>query len=196
MAPGMMCLPKSVSVLSSSLQEHVAVEDVNAHGRQEQFVVALDAQACGYHSCGSCSESCTAGSFGFSTKRVMRRSASICMMPSDGSLAPAHGNRRDGDVRAGFDVLGDDVAEIHAIQLIAAQDQQVIEIVIEEMNQVFAHGVGGALIPGGVGKGLFGREDFDEAAGEMIELVGLRNVPMQRRGVELRQQVNAAAGRN
>ena len=35
------------------------------------------------HSAGSRNESCTAGSLGFSTNRVMRRLSSICMMPSD-----------------------------------------------------------------------------------------------------------------
>ena len=82
-------------------------------------------------------------------------------------------------------------AEIHAIELVAAEDEQVFEIVVQEMDEVFADGVGGALIPGGVGEGLFGREDFDEAAGEMIELVGLRNVAVERGGIELGQQVDA-----
>ena len=113
-------------------------------------------------------------------------------MPKRLRFAPRHGNGGDGDVGAGLDVLVDDLAEIHAIQLVAAQDQQVIEIVIQKMDQVFAHGVGRALIPGGVGKGLFRREDFHEAAGEMVELVGLRNVAVQRGGIELRQQINAA----
>ena len=101
---------------------------------------------------GSCSESSTAGSLGFSTKRVMRRSSSICMMPSDCASLPPDGNGGDGDVRAGLDVLGDDLAEIHPIQLVAAQDEEVIEIVVEEMHQIFAHGVGRALIPRRVGK--------------------------------------------
>ena len=89
-------------------------------------------------------------------------------------------------------MLRDDRAEIHAIKLVAAQNQQVFEIVVQKMNQVLADGVGGALIPGSVGEGLLGGQDFDEAAGEMVELVGLRNVAMQRGRVELRQQINAS----
>ena len=65
------------------------------------------------------------------------------------------------------------------------------EVVVEQVGQVLAHRVGRALIPGGVGEGLFRREDFHEAAGEMIKLVGLRNVPVQRGRVELRQQIDA-----
>ena len=40
-------------------------------------------------------------------------------------------------------------------------------------------------------EGLRGGEEFDEAAGEVVELVGLRDVPVQRGGIELGQQVNA-----
>ena len=89
-------------------------------------------------------------------------------------------------------MLFNDAAEIHPIQLITAENEQVIPVVIQEVQQVFADGVGGALVPRGVGKGLFRRENFHEAAGEMVELVGLRNVPVQRGGIELGQQVNAA----
>ena len=94
-------------------------------------------------------------------------------------LAARNGNRRDGDVRAGLRVLLDDLAEIHPIQLIAAQDQQVVEVMIQKVNEIFAHRVGRALIPRCVGVSLFGREDFHEAAGKMIELVRLRDVAVQ-----------------
>ena len=38
---------------------------------------------------------------------------------------------------------------------------------------------------------MFRREHLDEAAGELVELVALRNVPVQRGAVELREQVDA-----
>ena len=38
---------------------------------------------------------------------------------------------------------------------------------------------------------MLGGEDFDEATAEMVELVRLRNVPVEGGGVELGQQVNA-----
>ena len=62
---------------------------------------------------------------------------------------------------------------------------------IHEVNHVLADGIGGALVPRRVGVGLLGGEDFDEPAGEVVELVGLRYVPMQGGGVELGEQVNA-----
>ena len=89
-------------------------------------------------------------------------------------------------------MLGDDLAEIHPVELVAAQNEHVIERMIQKMNHVLAHGVGGALIPRGVRRRLFGGEDFHEAAAEVVELVGLRDVPVQRGGVELRQQIDAA----
>ena len=87
-------------------------------------------------------------------------------------------------------MLGDDIAEIHSVQLVPAQNEQVIPIVIAKMNRVLAHRVGGPLIPRSVGEGLFRRQHLDEPSRKMIELVRLRNVPVQRGRVELRQQIN------
>ena len=55
-----------------------------------------------------------------------------------------------------------------------------VEIVVQQVAEVFANGVGGSLVPGGVGKRLLSREDFHKAAGEVIELVGLGYMPMER----------------
>ncbi len=65
----------------------------------------------------------------------------------------------------------DDLAEVHPIQLVAAEYEQIIPVMIHEMDHVFAHGIGRALVPGIIRIGLFGRQDFNEAAGEMVELV-------------------------
>ena len=88
-------------------------------------------------------------------------------------------------------MLLDHTLEIHPIQLVAAQDQQVIEVISEEVNQILAHGIGGALVPGSIRQGLLGGEDLDEAAGKQVKLVRLGNMPVQRGGIELGQNVNA-----
>ena len=62
--------------------------------------------------------------------------------------------------------------EIHPVQLVAAQDEQVIEIVVEKVHEILAHGVGGAFIPGRVGERLLRGEDFHEAAGKLVEFIG------------------------
>ena len=55
------------------------------------------------------------------------------------------------------------------------------------MPRRLAHGVGGALEPVGALGRLLGGEHLDEAVREQVEPVGLRDVPVERRGVELRQ---------
>ena len=59
------------------------------------------------------------------------------------------------------------------------------------MSQVFTDRVRGALVPGGVGEGLFGGKDFDKAAGKMVEFVRLRDMAVERGGIELGEQINA-----
>ncbi len=78
-------------------------------------------------------------------------------------------------------------------ELVAAKNYQVLEVVIEEVDEVFAHRVSRAFVPGGGGKRLLGGEYLHKAAGEMIKLVGLGQVTVQRRGIELRQNINPPA---
>ena len=113
------------------------------------------------------------------------------MMPNDCASVAPDGNGGDGDVRPGLDVLVDHLAEIHAIQLVAAQDDEIIKIVVQKVHQIFPHRVRRAFIPRRVGERLLRREDFHKAARELVEFVRARNVPVQRRGIELRQNVNA-----
>ena len=107
-------------------------------------------------------------------------------------LVARHRQGGDGDVRARFAVLFDDLLEIHPVQLVAAQNQEVIEIVVEEVDQVFADGIGRALVPRGGGGGLLRGHDFHEAGGKLVELVRPRNVAVERGGIELGQDVDAA----
>src|SRR5207245_11167738 len=108
-----------------------------------------------------------------------------------GSADRGGGDRRVG---VGLHVLGDNAAEVHAIQLVAAEDDHVFKIVVQEVDQVLANGVGRALVPGGVREGLFGGEDFHKAVGEVIELVRLGDVPVERSRVEVGEQVNLREG--
>src|SRR5436190_3806968 len=172
------------------LDEHVAVEDVDAHGGEPVFLVALDVEL---------GIPVRVEPETFEDLRVLgfldkARDAALFIDLHDakgvGVLAQdGHGGHSD--VRISFDVLGEDAAEIHAIELVAAEDDHVFEIVIDEVDEVFANGVGGALIPRHIGWRLFRGEDFDEAAAEMIELVRLRDVAVKRRGIELGEEINA-----
>lgn len=86
---------------------------------------------------------------------------------------------------------GQHLGEVHAVQLVARENQHGLDTVLLDVHEVLADGIGGALIPVGSFEGLLDGNNFDESAVETIKLVRLPNVPMQADRVELRQQVNA-----
>ncbi len=90
----------------------------------------------------------------------------------------------------GLDVLREKFAVVHAVELIAAEDHVVFVRMLEEIAEVLAHGVGGALIPARIRRCLLSGEDFDERVREGVELVAQVDVAVQRHGVELREDVD------
>ena len=56
------------------------------------------------------------------------------------------------------------VAEVHPVELVAGEDEVMVAGDLQEIAQVLAHGVGGALIPGGALGGLLRGEDLHKAA--------------------------------
>jgi hypothetical protein len=69
--------------------------------------------------------------------------------------------------------------------------------------QMLPHGVSRALEPIGIGHSLFSSQYFGEAFRKRVEAVGVRDVMVQRRGIELRQDedflesgIEAVADRN
>src|SRR5204862_8086170 len=83
-------------------------------------------------------------------------------------------------------------AKIHPVKLVAAQNQIKLERSLKEVTHVLPHGIGGALVPLRTFGRLLGRQNIDEAAGKIVELVARLNVAMQRHGVELREQIDRA----
>ncbi len=83
------------------------------------------------------------------------------------------------------------VGEVHAVELVAGEDEHVVDAGLLDVPQVLPHGVGGALIPAGVVERLLGGKDFHEAAVEGVEDVGAADVLVQAGGVELREDVDA-----
>ena len=102
-------------------------------------------------------------------------------------------DRHGGDrhVGAGLDVRSEHVLEVHAVELIAGEDQHVVDAGLLDVAEVLPHGVGRALIPVGVVERLLGGQDLDEAAVEGIEGVGRADVAVQADRVELREHVEA-----
>ena len=75
----------------------------------------------------------------------------------------ADGFDGDGKVCAFFAVFGDKVPVVHAVEVVAREDEVLIYLVGHEVAELLANRVGGALIPVEAVFGLFGGEDFDKA---------------------------------
>ena len=65
--------------------------------------------------------------------------------------------------------------------MIAGEDQEVIGIEAAEVSRRLADGICRALKPVGALRGLLGSQDLDEAVGEQVEPIGLRDVAVERR---------------
>ena len=98
---------------------------------------------------------------------------------------------RDRDVGARGDVRPHHLVELHPIEVVAGEDQVVVGVQADEVRHRAPHGVGRALEPVGVLGRLLGGDDVDERLREVVEAVGLVDVPIERRGVELRQHEDA-----
>ena len=112
--------------------------------------------------------------------------------PEARSRLSVHRYRPDGQIGLGFDVLAQDVSVIHAVELIAAEDDVIGERALEEVAQILSHSVGRSLIPMGASGCLLGSQNLYEAWREVVELEGRGDVLMQRHAIELREHVNAA----
>ena len=170
--------------------QNVAIEDINAHRSQAEVFLPFDPQ------------------FGigrlidlkrFDHGRIFRLldKAGDALFRIDlhntqrWGLGQRHRNGGHGHIGVSLRVLSDNAAKIHAIELIAAQDEHEIEIVIQEVSEILAHRIGGPLIPRVIGECLFRSQNFHEPSRKMIELVGLGDMPVERGRVELGEEVNA-----
>ena len=108
------------------------------------------------------------------------------------ALAAVAIDRHGGDRHVGLRlaVAGHHFGKIHAVELIAREDQHVVDFGLLQVAQVLPDGVGGSLIPVGVFQRLLGGQDFDESFAELIEGVGAANVAMQAGRIELGQHVD------
>src|SRR5258708_9338528 len=84
-----------------------------------------------------------------------------------------------------------DAPKVHAVKLVPRQDQHKFVRERTKMNQVAPHGISRALIPVVTFVSLLSRQDIDETSAERIESKRILNMPMKRRGVELRKQKDA-----
>ena len=118
--------------------------------------------------------------FGFSTKSI---DAAVLVEPDDAErrrlVAARRARRRWSRRRSLSRCVLSMSAEVHAVELVAGEDQHVAGAVGVEVAEVLPDGVGGALVPVGRLVGLLGGQHLDEAAAERVELVGVGDVPVQ-----------------
>ncbi|MCK7523786.1 MAG: hypothetical protein MZV64_42290 [Ignavibacteriales bacterium] len=125
----MISRPKSVaSALSSDVEQHVAREHVDAHRGDERLVVRMAARTPTRPGC---------------SRPISRQALRVRLLLEAGDLALAgrtgrcpsrarrrggHRLRRDGDVGAAFDVRVDQLREVHAVEVVAGEDQVVVRV--------------------------------------------------------------------
>ena len=96
----------------------------------------------------------------------------------------------DGDVGIGVEVVVQHLAVVHAVHVVAGQNQDVLASHLADHVDVVAHRVGRPLEPGVAGGRLLGGEDLDIAGGKRVEPVGPPDVAVERDRVELGQHVH------
>ena len=88
--------------------------------------------------------------------------------------------RTDGEVGTGINVMLDESAVVHAVQLIARKDQIMINIPFLKQPLVFADGISRSFKPTWTVRSLLGSQDFNEPlpeTGRQVE--GHGEVPVQ-----------------
>ena len=83
-----------------------------------------------------------------------------------GSPALVHRHHREGDVSLGLTVAFNEVSIIHPVQVIAGQNQILIDIPFREEPDILAHCVGRSFKPIRAFGSLLRRQHFDESLGE------------------------------
>ena len=176
--------------LAEQVDEHVAIEQVNAHARQTVAAFTFDAA------------SVDPGRIGvdefefFDRLRLFQEAlhATGVVQPHDAELRGLLVIDRQGcnrHVGARLAMRDQHVVVVHVVQLIARQDQHMVDPGLLQIAQMLAHGIGRSLVPQLFFVGLLGRQDFDEAFAKRVEVVGPANVAVQADRIELRQHIDA-----
>ena len=107
----------------------------------------------------------------------------------------ALGNDAHADVGAAAPVAFQQTLVVHAIELVAGKNQLIVVVAARETVEMLAHGVGRSLKPSRALHRLFGGKHFNVSAVERIKAIAVGDVPVQRRGIELRQNEDSLQAR-
>jgi hypothetical protein len=171
-------------------QQDLAREHVDAHRRHErQVVVVRGKRRAWWNAAADLLQPWRLGLL------LERDDLPVALEPEDAHLRRRlRVDRLRRDRHVGFVCLVrvDELAVVHAIQMVAGKDQVVLRLVLREVPGRLTDRIRRALIPVRIVRRLLGRKDLDEPAGESIESIGIGDVAVERGRVELRQDVDAA----
>jgi len=86
--------------------------------------------------------------------------------------------------------MANQVRIIHAVEMVAAQNDNLVRVIIHGVIQSGAHRIAGALEPGVAVGSLLGGENVHETVSESIESVSLHDVTVHARRKKLGQNKN------
>ena len=160
-------------------REYVPVENVDTHRGETVFLAGLRRSEAVFELFAERKAGDDGRILGFLDKL---RDGKIVGHAHDAEALDARGGdgyRSHGDIRARSDMLVDDFAKIHPVELVTREDQHEIVRKSAEMDEVAPHGVGRALIPILALVRLLGCEDVHEATAKRIEAKGVLHMAMQ-----------------
>mmetsp|Transcript_28085 Transcript_28085/g.61482 ORF Transcript_28085/g.61482 Transcript_28085/m.61482 type:complete len:326 (+) Transcript_28085:675-1652(+) len=179
-------------LLCEEVEQHVLLEDVDAHGGNVGGGLGrlrVQPQDGGVHLHGL--ELVAGGLLGEGNDAagvVDLHEAEV------GGAGVVHGQAGHGDVGAHGAVGADELGVVHAVQVVAGQDDHVLDLLVLDVGQqprVLADGISGALEPLLVGGGLGGGQHLHEALGPDGALaVRAGQVAVEGHGVELGEHVD------
>jgi len=180
-------LPAKIVILvfAQHLEQHLCLEQVDAHRAEEGALGVGPALEIFQHG----------RVFGLFGKARNAHVGLTLEQPKAAGLASAHRLHRHGDIGVMLQVKIGHLAVIHAVQVIAGQDEHVLGASGADFKQLLAHRVGRALVPVGGGHGLLSGPDLHPAGMEGVELVAFGDVAVQRHRVELGQHGDAVNAR-
>jgi hypothetical protein len=132
----------------------------------------------------------------FSWKAWMRPSSAASMTPNSLAMFARRGNCRHGNFGLLGDVVLDHAGDIHAVDMIAAEDRHHFRVRLFHQVDVLVDGVGRSLVPRLVGRAHLRRHGNHELALQQTPgLPSFGQVLQQRLAAELSQHINRVDSR-
>ena len=184
-------LAKIDEVIVEAFLENVALEHINAHRGLVQ--VGIGGLADGLKEIGANPQAVEDLGIFWLLDKLDDPALPIGMHdPETRRRCPIYGNGAHCQVRARFKVLAQNLAEVHPIELVAAENDIVIDRTFEEVAKVLSNGVSRSLIPVRSRWRLLRRQDLDETWREIVEFKGGVDMSVQGHAIKLGEHVDAA----